>query len=272
MPFAQLNDVEIYYELEGIGPDVLVISGTGSDLRIPRLPNRDFDDSYHIVRYDHRGLGQSSSSERPVTMEQFAHDAASLLDFLSIVSVDVIGISFGGMVAQHLAIQYPHKVKKLVLACTSAGGEGNSSADLLSLMQLSKSNRQQKWLNMYDRRYGNVDNENLFVHTLDRLLQQEPGLFPNKVMPGLLHQLKARSEHDVSKSLEKITHPCLVVGGEFDAIAPPDNLTYLSEHIPLADLHFFKGGHSFLWEDPMAWVTISTFLKKDGLLFEYAQK
>ena len=270
MPFAQLNDAEIYYELSGIGSDILIISGTGSDLRIPRLPNPYIDDSFHVVRYDHRGLGQSSSSERPVTMEQFAHDAASLLDFLSIASIDVIGISFGGMVAQHLAIQHPHRVRKLVLACTSAGGEGNSSADLLSLMQLPKSKRQRKWLSMYDRRYGNANNENTFVHTLDRLLQREPHLFPNKTTPGLLHQLKARSDHDVSKSLGKINQPCLVVGGEFDAIAPPKNLAYLSEHIPLADLRFFKGGHSFLWEDPMAWATISTFLKKDGLLFEYA--
>ena len=61
-------------------------------------------------------------------MADYANDASAVLDMISEISkVRVVGVSFGGMVAQELAIRYPEKIRSLVLACTSSGGEGRAS-------------------------------------------------------------------------------------------------------------------------------------------------
>ena len=263
MPFAHLHETQIYYEQSGDGPDLLIISGTGSDLRVPRLPIPLLDDSYRILRYDHRGLGQSNTDKAPVTMVDFADDAAALLEILDIHKLDVIGISFGGMVAQHFAIRHPHLIRKLVLACTSPGGPTYSSANLLDVMELPLDERRAAWMEMYDTRYSSGDGESYFVHFLEKLLLRSPNMFPNIATGGLMEQLKARSLHDVNDLLHKITVPCLIAGGKYDGIAPPENLHCLSKKIPHSTLHFFEGGHSFLIEDSSAWETISAFLHED---------
>ena len=263
MPFARLHDTKLYYEQSGAGPDLLIISGTGSDLRIPRLPIPQLDESYRILRYDHRGLGQSGTSEAAVTMANFADDTAALLEILHISRIDIIGISFGGMVAQHLAIRHPKLIGKLVLACTSPGGPSYSSADLLELMKLPLDERHRTWMKMYDTRYSHASEENYFVYFLEKLLLRNPDMFPNGASDGLMRQLRARSDHDVTSSLHEITHPCLIAGGKYDGIAPPENLHYLAKRIALSSLHFFEGGHSFLLEDHSAWETISAFLMED---------
>ena len=263
MPFVKFSGTEIYYERTGIGRDLLIISGTGSDLRLPRLPVPQIDDHYRVLRYDHRGLGQSTAEDSDISMSDFADDAAGLLKMLTIDEIDVIGISFGGMVAQHLAIRHPKLVRKLILACTSPGGTTHSSADLVELMDLPLEERQRSWLEMFDTRYQNGSEGEYFVYLLEKLIKRNLSMFPNDASDGLMRQIRARSGHDLSEELGNISQPCLIVGGKYGGIAPPQNLQYLSNYIRSSQLHFFEGGHSFLWEDDLAWESISAFLAED---------
>ena len=193
MPFVDIDGTQLYYEQTGDGRDLLIISGTGSDLRIPRPPIPHIEENYRVLRYDHRGLGQSVTDDTPVSMSLFADDAAALLTKLGIDQVDVVGISFGGMVAQHLAHRHPQLVRKLVLACTSSGGPTYSSADLLELMKLPIKDRQRMWLQMYDSRYEERASGDYFVYLLESLLKKTPTMFPNVASDGLMRQITARS-------------------------------------------------------------------------------
>ena len=259
----KFSGTKIYYERAGTGRDLLIISGTGSDLRLPRQPVPQIDDHFRVLRYDHRGLGQSSAEDEDISMANFADDAAGLLQMLNIDEIDVIGISFGGMVAQHLAIRHPKLVRKLILACTSPGGSTHSSANLVELMNLALEERQRSWLEMFDTRYQSGSKGEHFVYLLEKLIKQNPSMFPNDASDGLIRQIRARSGHDLSEELGNISQPCLIVGGKYDGIAPPKNLHYLSNQILYSQLRFFEGGHSFLWEDDLAWETISAFLAED---------
>jgi len=122
MPFAKVGDLDVYYERQGQGPRLLFISGTASDLRMkPNIFDGPLPKHFDVLAYDQRGLGRTSKPDRPYSMADYGEDAAGLMQAIGWGSALVIGVSFGGMVAQELAINHPHMVEGLVLACTSPG-------------------------------------------------------------------------------------------------------------------------------------------------------
>src|SRR3984957_4944173 len=111
MPVAQLGSIDLYYERAGDGPPLLFISGTGGDLRVkPNVFDGPLAKSFDVLGYDQRGLGRSAKPDVDYTMADYADDAAGLLGALDWASAKVVGVSFGGMVAQELAIRHPAKV------------------------------------------------------------------------------------------------------------------------------------------------------------------
>ena len=152
--FVEANGLRLYAERKGTGDTLLYISGTGADLRnTPNQFDSPFGQHFDLVSFDQRGLGQSENPPRDYTMVDYANDAAAVLDMISeSETVRVIGVSFGGMVAQELAIRYPHKIRSLVLACTSSGGEGQPSYPLHELEALETSERIRRNLQITDTR------------------------------------------------------------------------------------------------------------------------
>src|ERR1700761_491705 len=128
MAYAQANGMHMHYERAGSGPPLLFISGTGGDLRAkPNVFDGPLARRFDLLSYDQRGLGQSEKPDRSYSMADYADDAAAILASQGWDAAPVIGVSFGGMVAQELAIRHPGRVSRLVLACTSPGGAGGAS-------------------------------------------------------------------------------------------------------------------------------------------------
>jgi 3-oxoadipate enol-lactonase len=265
MPFAQVRDLDVYYELRGRGPRVLMISGTGGDVRHHPLGGQALLEQHHeMLMYDQRGLGQTTKPDSPYSMGDYADDAAALMDAVSWKHAHVIGTSFGGMVAQHLAIRHPERVDRLVLACTSSGGAGGSSYDLLQLDGLPAEDRVARWLPLLDTRVDlSTDPPTLpaSLVAIAPLLASlgQPTDDPAAAM-GARRQLEARSAHDVWDDLPGITAPTLVIGGRHDGQAPPANSERLASRIPGAHLVLCDGGHVFMFQDPAAWPAIVEFL------------
>jgi 3-oxoadipate enol-lactonase len=265
MPFATLQSRDFYFERSGSGEPLLLIGGTGGDLRRPETRfegplARHFD----VLAYDQRGLGQSYKGEDGAvfSMANYADDAALLMDALGWDCAHVVGISFGGMVAQEFVLRHPGKVRRLILCCTAAGGAGGSSfpfhtlgkmsgAELAALkVKISDIRHDQAWAAANPAQYRQL----LAVASADPFAG-EPGH-----RDGAARQLAARAGHDTWDRLPEISCPVLVAGGRHDGTAKAEMVTALAARIPGARLRLFEGGHLFMLEDKNAYPAMVDFL------------
>ena len=268
MSLIETHELSIYYERsskQSNGP-LLYIGGTGGDLRNkPNQLDSPLKDSFEIISYDQRGLGQTSKPKNKYSMQQYANDAADLIDKLGFSRLPVMGVSFGGMVAQELAIRHPDKVSKLVLACTSSGGEGGSSYPLHELENLDPETKLETGIKINDLRITEK-----WVKENPEEWNKLKELSANRVQyksesSGFMSQLMARKEHDTSKRLSGIKAPVLLLGGKYDGIAPIKNMEYLNQNIKFSNLKLYEGGHLFLIQDRQAFKDIVEWLTKiDG--------
>src|SRR5436853_2491147 len=118
MPTVTANGIDIYYERRGDGPRLLFLNGSGATLETSKLIIDPFTERFDVVAHDQRGLGRTTVPPGPYTMAEYAADAAAVLDAVGWETARVVGISFGGMVAQELAVTWPERVDRLALACT----------------------------------------------------------------------------------------------------------------------------------------------------------
>jgi pimeloyl-ACP methyl ester carboxylesterase len=135
MPIARLNGVSIHYHVEGRGDPLVMIMGFSAGRLgwLPQIPF--FRKHYRVVTFDNRGVGRSDKPLGPYSTRMMADDTVRLMDLLGIEKAHIMGLSMGGMIAQELAIEYPQRVMKLVLACTYAN-QHEASRDSLEQARL----------------------------------------------------------------------------------------------------------------------------------------
>jgi pimeloyl-ACP methyl ester carboxylesterase len=175
-------------------------------------------------------------------MADYAADAAAVLDHVGWDSARVVGISFGGMVAQELAVTWPERIERLALLCTSPGGADLASYPLHELAELSDEARAATYLPLLDTRFTP---EWLAAHDRDRsvaemLAARRSGERPPEQARGEREQLLARSR--------------------YDGIAPPANSEAIAARVPGAELRFYEGGHAFVSQDRAALPEVMDFL------------
>jgi pimeloyl-ACP methyl ester carboxylesterase len=117
--YADLNGVHLYYESHGTGrPLILLHGGLGAgEMFWPILPT--LSEQHRVILVDLQGHGRTADIDRPIDVRLMADDIAGLIDHLALTKTDLVGYSLGGGVAFFVAVKYPRKVQKLVLAGTN---------------------------------------------------------------------------------------------------------------------------------------------------------
>jgi 3-oxoadipate enol-lactonase len=262
VPAVNVNGIEIYFERSGRGHPLLFLNGSGATLETSALLIQPFTERFDTVAHDQRGLGRTEIPPGPYLMADYAADAAGLLEHLGWGRCRVYGVSFGGMVAQELAVTWPERVERLVLACTSPGGAGGASYPLHELIELSEAERAKVGARVLDTRFTP---EWLATHDGDRMIAElmaERSRVPKtpEQLRGEAEQLGARRHHDVWDRLPAIRCPTLVAAGRYDGIAPLPNSEAIASRIPGSELREYEGGHAFFVQDAQAIPDILDFL------------
>lgn len=263
MPTAHVNGLDLYYERAGSGAPLLFISGTGGDLRVkPNVFDGPLTKAFDLLAYDQRGLGQSGKPDRPYTMADYADDAAALMAELGWDEALVVGVSFGGMVAQELVLRHPARVRRLVLACTSPGGAGGASFPFHEIDHLQGEARARHMIPISDTRRDAAwaaANPEMHAQFVAMAATDPYAAEPGRSM-GARRQLEARAHHDVWDRLSQIRAPVLIAAGKYDGIVKPEAQLNLALRINGSALRFFEGGHLFMIQDRSAIPAIIEFL------------
>lgn len=259
------NGISIMTAKAGSGPRLLYISGTGGDLRQPNAAlNLPLVDHFEVLAYDQRGLAQTDKPPGPYSMAGYATDAVAVMDAHGWDHAHIVGYSFGGMVAQELAIRHPERVDKLVLGATSAGGPGGSSFALHTLQDLAPRERARRAMEISDLSFTpewqQANPEQAEARLSARVAQVTRFAGEPRHRDGERAQLEARSHHDTYDRLDQNKSPTLVLAGSRDGQAPKTAGEAMSQRIPDCRFEVHDGSHAMIQENPNVCRSIIAFL------------
>ncbi len=230
---------------DGSGPALLLINGLGANLELfePFLDALDNVGGQKIgtICFDIPGVGGSPLPRFPLRFRGLARLVAQMLDVLGHQEVDVLGISWGGGLAQQFAHQYPWRCRRLILASTSTGGISvPGRPDVLAKLLSPRRYFQPSYMeSIAPILYGGSFRENPDLARAHAQIIRAPHSL------GYYGQLLAGLGWTSMPWLYQLRQPTLVLAGKDDSIVPPINARIMARLIPNATFRIFKGGHLF---------------------------
>ena len=257
MPKATANGIELHYEIHGKGLPLVLISGIGYTKwqwhrMLPFLARH-----FRLITFDNRGVGESDKPEGPYTAHMLAADTVGLLDALGIEKAAVLGHSMGGFIAQAMALEFPHKVEKLILCSTNFGGPRHvpvtpEAMKVLTDVSSDPLTRFRNGLVISTAPGWAENNPDMIQRWVEWRVANpiEPAPYQAQLAIGLgLLQEAAAFENQ----LPRIKVPTLILFGEHDKVVPPANATLLAEKIADSKVVILpEAGHFFPIEVPKA--------------------
>lgn len=246
------GDVTVAYRTRGEGTPVVLLMGLGLPGRMwQQMTDRLVDDDFLVIIPDNRGTGHSDAPLPPYSLAEFAEDVALILDAEGIDRAIVCGVSFGGMIAQHVALNHPDRVAGLVLAATTCGVPTGRFPRLRAIYLLLKMVFASTTVTLEEGREllahpeSGAELRTLFQRW-DAILEELPT--PPRAVVG---HLLAAALHHTGHQLHRIDVPTRVVTGDSDILIPPQNSEILARLIPGAQLRVVdNAGHVFIQEHP----------------------
>lgn len=236
------NGQDLYYEIHGYGPPLVLVMGIGYDSslwtlqQVPALSTR-----FRVVLLDNRDAGRSSRAEHPYDIADMADDLAGLLDALDIRSAHLLGLSMGSMIGMEFALRHADRLDRLVLAGPNAS-PARSTVDPISIWN---------WVKSHDPG-GEIFGAQQFTWLFSAaFLRNQPAVQetaallasnPNPVAPEAYdRQSQAYLRFDALDRLGDIRAATLVIVGEQDLLTPPWVAREVAAGIPGARLEIITG-------------------------------
>lgn len=257
MPFAAINEINLYYEIHGTGDPLVLINGLGYDLWMWHRMVPGLAEHFQVVTFDNRGAGRSDKPAGPYSAQMLADDLAGLLDALGIDQAAVMGHSMGGFVAQAMVLSRPELVSQLILSATNFGGPNHIpvTQEALTILMDTQADPVERL-----RRGIVVSCAPGFAEANPDLLDAwlthrvEVPLDPQGYQAQLAIGLSLTTvEASFELRLREVRAPTLILFGEHDKVVPPGNADLLAREISESVIEILpKAGHFFPLEVPQA--------------------
>ena len=254
----RVSGLKVHVQIRGDGEPLLLYSGVWGEVRqwenlLSHLHG------FRTIAFDPPGIGRSQLARWPLTMPALARLGIGVLDKLGVGSAHVLGMSFGGALAQQTAVSHPERVRRLVLASTTFGGFA-MPGDPVAL-----------WHFIDPRAFHPARLERVAGAMFGGRLRTEPGLVRSMHIHRPANPLAALSwmaplfGWTSLPWLWAIRHPTLIVAGDDDPVTPLVNHQIMASLIPDARLHRVGGGgHMALFDSPAEiGPVITSFLRAD---------
>lgn len=217
-------------------------------------------EQFLTITFDYRGTGDTarlqaatgSADDTEWSTASFADDAVAVLDALGINSAHVYGTSMGGRIAQELAIAYPTRVRRMVLACTTSGGPSATERSREVRLALASADRDVRLRTTVDLFYtpGWVAERGGYQR-VPRHLFGDPAMSRRDAS----RHLRVSAKHDASERLSQIKTPTMILHGADDIFAPAVNAAVLHQLIPGSRLWLHPTGRHGFFDEFAAEVT-----------------
>lgn len=239
MPIFKSGEARIHYALEGqSGAPVLVFSnslGTNYSMWDPQAAV--YRRKFHVLRYDTRGHGQSSSTPGTYSIEQLGNDVIGLLDGLDLDRVHLCGLSMGGMIGMWLGVNAPERLSHLVL-CNTGAKIGTAESWRARIEAVQKNGMAsvapaiiERWFTPAFRQKA----PETIANILNILEETNPA--------GYAACCAAVRDFDFREQLTNIRTPTLVISGAHDPATPPADGRFLAQKIPGARYAELNAAH-----------------------------
>lgn len=257
MPFAQLKDARIHYDLTGpANAAVLVLSNSlGTDFSMWDSQMPGFQKSFRVLRYDTRGHGKSDVTPGPYSIEQLGRDVLGLLDALHLDRVHFCGLSMGGMIGMWLALNAPARLQKLVL-CNTAAQIGTLEVWAARIDAVRKGGMKSISAAVVDRWFTAA-----FRAKSSQVIASTQRMIENTLPEGYVANCAAVRDFDQREHTAGIRVPTLVICGAHDPATTPADARFLADHIAGARLAELNAAHLSNIEDRARFTEeVSSFL------------
>ena len=260
MPKAKVNEVNIDYAVHGRGEPLVLIMAFAAPRRAWFFQTRAFRKYYKVITFDNRGVGKTDKPSEPYTVRTMADDTIGLMDYLNIDRAHILGISLGSLIAQEVAINYPERVRKLILVAAIAVGEGmrEVTEGMRRALGLEEGYSEEEARNVMNNNVmNNIDVMKYFTRLT--ALSFNKRLYRVFIVPlskkqakrvgykGLMGQIQASSSCETLDKLHTIEAPTLVLVGAEDRVIPPHSSDVIASRIPHARLVKVDGGSHVLF-------------------------
>lgn len=260
MPLIYLDDLRLNAVLSGpaSGPAVVLLHALGTNLTIWDQVVSLLPPTLRILRYDHRGHGQSDAPQPPYTMGALIRDAERMMEHFALTDAVVVGLSLGGMVAQGLAVKRLDLVRGLVLSNTAAKiGTPAVWAARIEQVQMAglEAYADPAMERMFGRRWRDVPG----MPRVRKMLIDTPP-------QGWIGCAAAIAGTDFYTPTAGLTLPTLAIAGANDGTTPPDLVRETAELIRGHRWHLMRGvGHLPMVDKPAEFTALlDTFLARIG--------